>query len=146
MAEIAAAAARLAGGDRPLEVPVEPGPEQLGRPSDGMVRLFIDVGRNGDVGPSDVVGAIANEGGVPGKEIGAIDVHDRFTLVDLPTEYVEQVIRRMRGSRVRNFNANIRVVAAGERDGEPRARPAKVPGRPKAQAGARKSRPKYHRR
>ncbi|HEX8291824.1 MAG TPA: DEAD/DEAH box helicase [Pyrinomonadaceae bacterium] len=130
MVEIAAAAVRLAGGDRPLEVTVEPEPEQLGRTGDGMVRLFIDVGRNGRVGPSDIVGAIANEGGVPGKEIGAIDVHDRFTLVDLPEEYVQEVLRRMKGSRIRNYNANIRVAAERGRDVEPRARSAKKSGRP----------------
>ena len=148
MAEIAAAAARLAGGDRPLEVTLEPEPEQLGRPSDGMVRLFIDVGRNGRVGPSDIVGAIANEGGVPGKEIGAIDVHDHFTFVDLPPEYVEQVLRRMKGSRIRNFNANIRVAAQREaaRDGAPRARSAKGTGKPKDRAGERKGRAKSPRR
>jgi ATP-dependent RNA helicase DeaD len=148
MSEIAAAAARLAGGDRPLEVTLEPEPEQMGQPGDGMVRLFIDVGRNGKVGPSDIVGAIANEGGVPGRDIGAIDVHDRFTLVDLPPEYVEQVLRRMKGSRIRNYNANIRVAdpRERERDGAPRPRPAKGPGGRKAQAGERKGRTKSPRR
>jgi ATP-dependent RNA helicase DeaD len=134
MVEIAAAAVRLAAGDKPLEVTVEPEPEQLGRTGDGMVRLFIDVGRNGRVGPSDIVGAIANEGGVPGKEIGAIDVHDRFTLVDLPEEYVEEVLRRMKGSRIRNYNANIRVAAERGRDAEPRARSTKKSGKSKARA------------
>ncbi|HEY0173874.1 MAG TPA: DEAD/DEAH box helicase [Pyrinomonadaceae bacterium] len=140
MAEIAAAAVRLAGGDRPLEVTLEPEPEQMGRTGDGMTRLFIDVGRNGRVGPSDIVGAIANEGGVPGKEIGAIDVHDRFTLVDLPEEYVEEVLRRMKGSRIRNYNANIRVAAERGRDGEPPARSAKKGGRPKARDTGHKGR------
>ena len=144
MAEIAAAAARLAGGDRPLEVTLEPEPEQLGQPDEGMVRLFIDVGRNGQVGPSDIVGAIANEGGVSGRDIGAIDVYDRFTLVDLPSEYVAQVLRRMKGSRIRNYNANIRVADQRERgrDAAPRAKGVKGPGRTRAQAGARKSRTK----
>jgi len=146
MAEIAAAAVRLAGGDRPLEVTLEPEPEQMGRTGDGMTRLFIDVGRNGRVGPSDIVGAIANEGGVPGKEIGAIDVHDHFTLVDLPEEYVEEVLRRMKGSRIRNYNANIRVAAERGRDGEPRARSAKKSGRPKARATGNKGRAKSSRR
>ncbi|MET0625994.1 MAG: DEAD/DEAH box helicase [Pyrinomonadaceae bacterium] len=146
MAEIAAAAVRLAGGDRPLEVSVEPEPEQMGRAGDGMVRLFIDVGRNGRVGPSDIVGAIANEGGVPGKEIGAIDVHDRFTLVDIPEEYVEEVLRRMKGSRIRNYNANIRVAAERGRDGESRARAAKKSGRAKARAGGHEGRPKSSKR
>jgi ATP-dependent RNA helicase DeaD len=140
MAEIAAAAVRLAGGDRPLEVSLEP--EQLGQTGDGMVRLFIDVGRQGRVGPSDIVGAIANEGGVPGRDIGAIDVHDRFTLVDLPADYVEQVLRRMKGSRIRNYNANIRLAAETGRDSKPRARPAKKTGRPKARAVERKGRAK----
>jgi ATP-dependent RNA helicase DeaD len=146
MAEIAAAAVRLAGGDRPLEVTLEPESGQLGRTGDGMVRLFIDVGRNGRVGPSDIVGAIANEGGVPGKEIGAIDVHDRFTLVDLPEEYVEEVLRRMRGSRIRNYNANIRVAAERGRDGEPSARTGKKTGRPKAWAAGQKGRAKAPKR
>ncbi|HWS87871.1 MAG TPA: DEAD/DEAH box helicase [Pyrinomonadaceae bacterium] len=140
MAEIAAAAARLAGGDKPLEVTLEPEPEQLGRAGDGMVRLFLDVGRNGRVGPSDVVGAIANEGGVPGREIGAIDVHDRFTIVELPSEYAEQVLRRMKGSRIRNYNANIRVATEHGRDVEQSARPAKKAGGPRAKGDKGKSR------
>jgi ATP-dependent RNA helicase DeaD len=147
MAEIAAAAAHLAGGERPLEVAVEPEPEQLGQTGDGMVRLFIDVGRQARVGPSDVVGAIANEAGVPGREIGAIDIHDRFTLVEIPAEYVGQVLGRMKGSRIRNYNANIRVAAErGRDDDEPRARSAKKGGGPKARAAAHKGRAKYPKR
>jgi ATP-dependent RNA helicase DeaD len=76
-----------------------------------MVRLFLDVGRSSKVGPSDIVGAVANEAGVPGRAIGAIDVHDRFSLVEVPSEYIEQVLRRMSGSRIRGHNANIRVAA-----------------------------------
>jgi ATP-dependent RNA helicase DeaD len=79
-----------------------------------MIRLFIDVGRHSKVSPSDIVGAIANEAGVPGRAIGAIDVHDRFTLVDVPSEYVEQVLQRMGGSRIRGHNANVRTYAAPE--------------------------------
>ena len=119
---------------------LEPEQEQLGQPGDGMVRLFIDVGRHGRVGPSDIVGAIANEAGVPGREIGAIDIHDRFTLVELPAEYVSQVLKRMKGSRIRNYNANIRVAAGGDaaRAGALPARAAKRSGKQKAGAGKRK--------
>jgi ATP-dependent RNA helicase DeaD len=140
MAEIAAAVAHLAGGDKPLEVALEPEPEQLGQTGDGMVRMFIDVGRQGRVGPSDIVGAIANEAGVPGRDIGAIDIHDRFTLVELPAEYVSQVLKRMKGSRIRNYNANIRVAAGGEeaRADAPPARAAKRAGKQRAGVGKRK--------
>ncbi len=109
--EIAAAAARLAGGDKPLQVAVEPEPEQLPELGAGNVRLFIDVGRQGNVGPADIVGAIANEGGVPGRAIGGIDVYDYFTLVDLPSEFVPQVLQRMKNTVIRKRNANIRLAA-----------------------------------
>ena len=84
----------------------------------------------------------ANEGGVPGRDIGAIDVHDRFTLVDLPAEYVEQVLRRMRGSRIRNYNANIRVAAEKGRGGETRGPSSKKSGGPKARSVGPKGRAK----
>jgi ATP-dependent RNA helicase DeaD len=111
IAEIAAAAAFLGAGDKPLEVAVEPVAEHFSRDADGMARLFIDVGRNHRVGPSDVVGAIANEANVPGKLIGAIDIYDQFTLVDVPSEYAAQVIESMSKTRIRSQKANVRLAA-----------------------------------
>ncbi len=112
MSEIAAAAAFLSAGDKPLEVPVQPKPtEYLSFSEDNMVRLFVDVGRNHRIGPADIVGAIANEGGVPGKGIGAIDVYDRFTLVDVPSEFVGQVLDSMSETKIRGNNANLRLAS-----------------------------------
>jgi len=108
MAEIAAAAARLARGDKPLEVVLEPEPVQV---ENGMVRLFIDAGRRDGVHAGDIVGAIANEANVPGQEIGGIDIYDRFTLVELPLPYKEQVLKRMAHTRIRNHPVSIRVAA-----------------------------------
>ncbi len=112
MSEIAAAAAFLGAGDKPLEVPVEPKVEQFSFREEDMVRLFIDVGRSHRISPSDIVGAVANEGGVPGKAIGAIDIYDRFTFVDVPSEMVEQVLKQMSSTRVRGQNANIRLASS----------------------------------
>ncbi|MCC7360266.1 MAG: DEAD/DEAH box helicase [Anaerolineales bacterium] len=123
MAEIAAAAARLAHGDQPLVVPVEPAPEAVPVAEDGMVRLFIAAGRVSGVRPADIVGAIANEAGVPGKAIGAIDIYDDFTFVDVPAEYYAQVLSAMTTTTIRNQPARIR--PATERD--VRATPARRP-------------------
>jgi ATP-dependent RNA helicase DeaD len=118
--EIAAAAAFLGAGDKPLEVVVEPEPKQFSFHEDGMVRLFLDVGRNHRISPGDIVGAISNEAGIPGKAIGAIDIYDRFTLVDVPSEYAEQVIDGMNKTRIRSQKANIRLAAPHEvSDGKP---------------------------
>ena len=128
IAEIAAAAAFLGAGDKPLEVAVEPVAEHFSRDADGMARLFIDVGRNHRVGPSDVVGAIANEANVPGKSIGAIDIYDQFTLVDVPSEYAAQVIESMSKTRIRSQKANVRLAAGHDvqENKTRRARPEKT--------------------
>lgn len=114
MAEIAAAAARLARGDSPLEVMLEP--EPIAPATDGMVRLMIDAGRRHGVRPNDIVGAIANEAGVPGKAIGAIDIDDSVTVVELPRKYQAQVLKRMARTVIRNRPIRITVAESeGER-------------------------------
>jgi ATP-dependent RNA helicase DeaD len=123
MVEIAAAAARLAHGDQPLVVPIEPAPDSVPVTEDGMVRLFIAAGRDSGVRPADIVGAIANEAGVPGKAIGAIDIYDDFTFVDVPAEFYQQVMSAMSASTIRNQPARIR--PATERD--VRTTPARRP-------------------
>jgi ATP-dependent RNA helicase DeaD len=129
IAEIAAAAAYLAGGDKPLEAAAElefgqrsyyedesrqqrSSGEKRTYNDEGMIRLFVDVGHNKSISPSDIVGAIANEGGISGKSIGGIDIRDRFSLVDIPAESVEQVLRQMKHTRLRGMNANIRLADA----------------------------------
>jgi len=67
----------------------------------GMVRLFLDVGRFDRVRPSDIVGAIANEVGVPGKQIGSIDIYDRFSFVEVPNDLSQRVMRGLAGVPLR---------------------------------------------
>jgi ATP-dependent RNA helicase DeaD len=135
MAQVAAASARLARGDKPLDIAVEPaagGPP----PEDGMVRLFIDAGRRTGVRPADIVGAIAGEAGVPGKEIGAIDVYDRFTFVEIPARYKDRVLEGMAHAEIRNRPVRITLArpSGGMREA-PRRRASR--GRPGAFSGAR---------
>jgi ATP-dependent RNA helicase DeaD len=114
MAEIAAAAASIARSDKPLEVVLEPVPEETPQGSIGMVRLFIDAGRKSGVRPGDIVGAIANEAGVPGNVIGTIDIYDRFSFVDIPESYLQQVMQRMDGTTIRSRDVRIRVAIPKE--------------------------------
>jgi ATP-dependent RNA helicase DeaD len=110
IAEIAAAAARLARGDKPLLVAAQAEPVVVTPPEDGMVRLFMDVGRKNGLRPTDIVGAIANEAGIPGKVIGAIDIYDHYAFVEIPAEYQEQVLKSMQRVRIRNQGVRLRVV------------------------------------
>ncbi|MGQ9927930.1 MAG: DEAD/DEAH box helicase [Chloroflexaceae bacterium] len=72
----------------------------------GMTRLFLDVGRFDRIRPADIVGAIANEVGLSGKQIGAIDIYDRFAFVEVPSDQAQRVLHglagvTLRGRRVR---------------------------------------------
>jgi ATP-dependent RNA helicase DeaD len=109
VAEVAAAAARLARGDKPLEVVLEPEPREMPQMEDGMVRLFIPAGSRAGVRPADIVGAIANEADVPGKAIGAIDIYDSFTFVEVPARYGAQVLDRMSKATIRGRQVEVRV-------------------------------------
>jgi ATP-dependent RNA helicase DeaD len=58
----------------------------------GMVRLVMNLGNAQGVRPSDIVGAIASETGIPGKAIGAIDIRSDFSFVDVSENHVRKVL------------------------------------------------------
>jgi ATP-dependent RNA helicase DeaD len=73
-----------------------------------MVRVFIGAGRNVGLRPADVVGAIANEAGVSAREIGAIEIEERFSLVELADEVAEDAIRALRATALRGQRVTVR--------------------------------------
>ena len=150
MAEIAAAAARLAHGDKPLVVPLEPEPQQVSPSDSGMARLFIDAGNRSGIRPSDVVGAIANEAGIPGKAIGTIDIYDDFTFVDVQSQYRDQVLSALAGAAIRGRAINVRLATPHD-VGPPRESPADADGQrgassPRGRKGAEGGGKKFVRR
>jgi ATP-dependent RNA helicase DeaD len=72
------------------------------------VRLFIGTGRAGGLRPGDIVGAIANEAGVPGSAIGAIEIADDFSLVEVPADAADHVIERLRRTKIRGKRVMVR--------------------------------------
>lgn len=73
----------------------------------GMVRLFINAGRNQRIGAKDIVGAIAGETGMPGRLIGSIDIYDRYTFVEVPKEYARDVLTIMKDNQIKGRRINI---------------------------------------
>jgi ATP-dependent RNA helicase DeaD len=67
-------------------------PRGPGRSSAGMVRIRVGIGRKGGVRPGDLVGAIANESGIDARAIGAIDIADGYSLVEVDGTVAERVI------------------------------------------------------
>ncbi len=76
-------------------------------PDKNMVRLFVSLGKNNKVRAGDIVGALAGETGISGRSIGAIDIFDDFTFVDVPKEFVKNVIEGMKNKKLKGVKVNI---------------------------------------
>ncbi len=84
-----------------------------GRKKDGknrpkMTRLYVGLGRRAGTRPADLVGAIANESGLSGKDIGSIEMGDGFSLVEVPEEAADSVIEALTGAKIRGQKVNVR--------------------------------------
>jgi ATP-dependent RNA helicase DeaD len=132
--DVAAAAVKLAhdaltGDTEDQDVAVEPvwrepesrrdspgGPRE-GRPSrprtsrsedQAVTRLFIGAGRRAGVRPADLVGAITNEAGIRSKDLGAIEIADTFSLVEVPIALADAVVEAMRKTTLRGQKVAVR--------------------------------------
>jgi ATP-dependent RNA helicase DeaD len=74
----------------------------------GMARVFIGAGRTANLRPADVVGAIVNEAGIDARDIGAIEIADRFSLVELPEEVTDHVVQVLRTARMKGKKLTVR--------------------------------------
>ena len=77
--------------------------------STGMTKIYIGVGRGDGVRPGDLVGAIANEAHINSREIGAINITDRFSLVEVSAPMAEDIILALRGTTIRGKKVNARL-------------------------------------
>ena len=105
--EIAAALLKMAIGSKGKEVQHEEADYENTGAEAGMVRLFINIGRNQNIRPGDIVGGIAGETGIPGKLIGSIDIYDKYTFVEVPREYANDVIKTMKDNQIKGKRINI---------------------------------------
>jgi len=83
-------------------------------PSGPTARLFFGAGREAGIRPADLVGAIANEAGISSRDLGAIEITDRFSLVDVPEEAADHIVETMRKTMLRGKKVLVRRDRAGE--------------------------------
>ena len=131
--DIAAAAVALAhaaaGGDSDdREIPTPAPPSRSDRPSrtlkpargrlprdpssretgEDMIRLFVGAGRRAGIRPGDLVGAITGEVGIQSRSIGAIEINDGFSLVEVPEALADDVIDALRATKLRGLKVTVR--------------------------------------
>ncbi|HEY7045582.1 MAG TPA: DEAD/DEAH box helicase [Jatrophihabitantaceae bacterium] len=100
MADVAAALAVLSRADPDLLLPTEPGPPAEEKPPTRRATYRMSVGRRHRVNPSQIVGALINEGGLSRDEIGKIDIRADHTVVELPARLPERVTEALSTTRI----------------------------------------------
>ena len=118
--------ARVADAERPRRREREGGAAREGagergaRPERGETRrgrrtfdwetakLYVGAGRKVGVRPGDLVGAIANEAGIDASAIGAIEIADRFSLVEVPAEIADEIIGALRSTTIKGKRVMVR--------------------------------------
>ncbi|MCL7743727.1 DEAD/DEAH box helicase [Guyparkeria hydrothermalis] len=134
MAEVAGALAFLLQKDRPViaeqikEMTPPPAMRERDRDDRGprddsdKIRYRISVGREHGVTPGNIVGALTNEGGIHGKQIGAIEIESDHSFVDLPAGMPDRLIQQL--SNIHLFGIKLALQGMGPAPaGRPRRRP-----------------------
>lgn len=91
---------------RPAAKPTSPGPR-------GMTRVWIGAGRAAGVGKRELTAVFAEELGVPARDLGTMDVMERFSLVDVPGGIADYVVSTLNGVRFNGKPVTVRLDRGG---------------------------------
>ena len=154
-AEIAAAALLLLDRGSARKATASVGAAHASAP-ESWTRLFVSAGKRDDLGPGDLLGALTNQSGVPGRRVGRIDVRESHSLIEVRESDAKKVISAMNGitlggrslrvdyDRAKERRPGGRERQAGGRQGHPGRKPrqggggTRRPGRRDRSPGGRK--------
>ena len=85
-----------------------PFPPRRGKEAAGAVRIHVGAGRQAGIRPGDLVGAITGEAGIGARSIGAIEIADRFSLVEVPSELADAIVAALRASKLKGRKVAVR--------------------------------------
>jgi ATP-dependent RNA helicase DeaD len=77
-------------------------------PEWNVARIYVGAGRKSKIRPADLVGAIVNEAGIDPRAIGAIQITDRFSLVEVPEEVADEIIGTLRAATIKGRRVPVR--------------------------------------
>ncbi len=109
--DVAAALLKIGMDEKGKEEPARDSNVRDTGAASGMARLFINVGTRQRVQAKDILGSIAGETGVSGKLIGAIDVFDDYTFVEVPKESAKDIQHAMKDVRIKGRRINIELAS-----------------------------------
>jgi len=107
--DVAAAAVKLAheAGTRTEAPPRAPSPAAAARtaespaPAGPFARIYVSIGQAAGAQARDLVGAITGEAKLDGSAIGAVQIEERYSLVDVREDRADEVLRALKGATIR---------------------------------------------
>ncbi len=75
--------------------------------SGNTTRLIIFIGRKDNVKANNIVAALAEDVGIDGRDIGKIDILEKFTFVDIPSEYAKDAIANL--NKIKNKKVTVEI-------------------------------------
>lgn len=78
------------------------------KPGWEVAKIYIGAGRKAKIRPGDIVGAIANELKIDADAIGAIEIYDRFSLVEVPDEIADDIVATLRATHIKGKRVPVR--------------------------------------
>ena len=83
-------------------------PREAEAGGEASTRLFVGAGRRAGIRPGDLVGAITGEAGIDSREIGAIEISDAFSLVEVPESRAQDIIAALKATKLRGAKVTVR--------------------------------------
>ena len=74
-----------------------------------MTKISIGLGKSANIAPGHIVGAIANETGIPGRAIGKIEIFDKYTTFEVPADVSELVINTLNKTKIMGRKTSARL-------------------------------------
>jgi ATP-dependent RNA helicase DeaD len=134
--EIAAAAMELLEQER-AKVRSTPDAATSPAPRDGMVRLFLSVGARDGLRTGDVLSSIGTGAGIPGSEVGKIEIRDSHTIIEVTPAAAPVIVDKLTGKTISGRRAVVRPDQdAGERPASPRGARRDSAARPSSARGS----------
>ena len=101
-------AARITGARREPVSGARPASGGARRASGQTTKLFVGSGRESGIRPQDLVGAVTGESSLSGRDIGAIEIFQRFSLVEVPESAADEVVAALRATLIKGRKATVR--------------------------------------
>lgn len=82
-------------------------PDSLKVHSKDKATIEINVGHRHKISPAHIVSAIAEATGLSGKDIGKINIDEKFTTVDVPKEYIQEILKQLKDITIKGYSIQV---------------------------------------